>query len=266
MSEGISLSDYVDVRSSSSSASKRPVFTSRKLWVPCGARGVFGGQILGQSLHAASKTIRELGLHSQHCYFLLPALSSTPIEYHVEPLRDGRSYATRLVKAVQGGKVVFVMLASYTVPPVKLPKVGPEWTPFSFIPTTGDRIPAEGPDERETSAKNKGKAKQEAVSHSLAFALQMQQGTEASSSQPEPEAEGYGQRSGVEQPSQGGQTQTSGFADRYQLPFPDNLVPWTECVEEEVRWMDFMRQQGARLKGKRRNAVEEYIQVLSLAS
>ncbi|WWD02254.1 acyl-CoA thioesterase II [Kwoniella europaea PYCC6329] len=96
---------------------------SKPLWVPSGARGVFGGQVIAQSLAAASRTISSpFGLHSMHCYFLLPAHANPDIEYRVERLRDGKSYSNRLVRAWQGDREVFVLLASYTVPPTTLPE------------------------------------------------------------------------------------------------------------------------------------------------
>ena len=75
---------------------------------------VFGGQVIGQALSAAQQTVSaERTVHSLHSYFLLPGDASRPIIYDVEVLRDGRSYATRRVKAVQGGKAIFYMTASF---------------------------------------------------------------------------------------------------------------------------------------------------------
>ncbi|ODN90780.1 acyl-CoA thioesterase II [Cryptococcus wingfieldii CBS 7118] len=95
---------------------------SQNLWVPSGARGVFGGQILAQAIMAATATVSpKLGLHSAHCYFLLPAQKSPTIEYKVEKLSDGRSYSARLVRAWQGDSDIFVLMASYSLPPTALP-------------------------------------------------------------------------------------------------------------------------------------------------
>ncbi|KAJ7071303.1 thioesterase-like superfamily-domain-containing protein [Mycena amicta] len=87
------------------------------LWLPRGARGVFGGQVISQALVAATHTVDPaFGLHALHCYFLLSASASTPIVYFVERLRDGRSYLTRAVKALQNGKCVFMIMCSYQKP------------------------------------------------------------------------------------------------------------------------------------------------------
>jgi acyl-CoA thioesterase 8 len=62
-----------------------------------------GGQLVAQSLHAAMKTVPDkYAVHSQHCYFLLAAKADQNIIYHVTRVRDGKSFATRTVRAVQG--------------------------------------------------------------------------------------------------------------------------------------------------------------------
>lgn len=85
-----------------------------RLWTPEGARGVFGGQILGQSLAAAAGSVpKEKELHSMHSYFLRAGDQSVDIIYHVKRLRDGRNFATRVVQANQGGVSIFVLIASF---------------------------------------------------------------------------------------------------------------------------------------------------------
>ena len=75
---------------------------------------VFGGQVLGQSLLAASLTVDpERLVHSFHAYFLLPGDPSVPIVYDVDTLRDGRSFSARRVAARQHGKHIFYLTASY---------------------------------------------------------------------------------------------------------------------------------------------------------
>jgi len=75
---------------------------------------VFGGQVLGQSLLAASLTVAPDRLvHSFHAYFLLPGDPSVPIVYDVDTLRDGRSFSARRVAARQHGKHIFYLTASY---------------------------------------------------------------------------------------------------------------------------------------------------------
>jgi len=85
-----------------------------------GARGnegwqrVYGGQVLGQALMAASRTVDPArSVHSLHGYFLLAGDPSAPIIYDVERIRDGGSFTTRRVKAIQHGRAIFSMSASY---------------------------------------------------------------------------------------------------------------------------------------------------------
>ena len=76
---------------------------------------VFGGQVAGQALVAAARTIPEPGrlVHSLHAYFLRPGDPSRPVEFHVERMRDGRGFSVRRVLAHQHGKVTFAMSASF---------------------------------------------------------------------------------------------------------------------------------------------------------
>jgi acyl-CoA thioesterase-2 len=81
-----------------------------------GGKSVFGGQVLGQALVAANRTV-EAGrrAHSLHAYFLRPGDMAAPIVYEVERIREGRSFVTRRVKAVQHGEPIFSMMASFQV-------------------------------------------------------------------------------------------------------------------------------------------------------
>ena len=75
---------------------------------------VFGGQVLGQSLHAAYQTVpKDRKVHSMHGYFILGGDIDIPIDYHVDAIRDGRSFTTRRVVAFQEGKAIFNMAASF---------------------------------------------------------------------------------------------------------------------------------------------------------
>ena len=75
---------------------------------------VFGGQVLGQSLHAAYQTVaKDRIAHSMHGYFILGGDINIPIEYHVDAIRDGKSFTTRRVVAFQEGKAIFNMAASF---------------------------------------------------------------------------------------------------------------------------------------------------------
>ena len=79
-----------------------------------GLRRVFGGQVLAQALVAGLRSVgQERTVHSLHGYFILPGELGSPIVYEVENLRDGGSFSTRRVKAIQHGKVIFVMVASF---------------------------------------------------------------------------------------------------------------------------------------------------------
>ncbi|MDX3808033.1 acyl-CoA thioesterase II [Bosea thiooxidans] len=76
---------------------------------------VFGGQVIAQSLYAACKTVEGRQPHSLHAYFLLPGDPEQPIVYEVDRLRDGRSFTTRRVLAIQKGEAIFAMSASFQV-------------------------------------------------------------------------------------------------------------------------------------------------------
>ena len=77
----------------------------------------FGGQVAGQALVAATRTVDPaVVIHSLHAYFLRPGDPTTPILYEVDRIRDGRSFTTRRVVAIQHGKAIFNMSASFHVP------------------------------------------------------------------------------------------------------------------------------------------------------
>lgn len=79
-----------------------------------GFRQLFGGQVLGQALSAASQTVApERNVHSVHGYFLRPGDASLPIVYQVESPRDGGSFTTRTVSAIQKGRAIFTLMASF---------------------------------------------------------------------------------------------------------------------------------------------------------
>jgi acyl-CoA thioesterase II len=77
---------------------------------------VFGGQVLGQALSAALQTVpADRTPHSLHGYFLRVGDVSRPIVYLVDPIRDGRSFTTRRVVAIQGGRAIFNLAASFQI-------------------------------------------------------------------------------------------------------------------------------------------------------
>ena len=78
-----------------------------------GWKRVFGGQVVAQALSAAQRTVVDRAAHSLHAYFLLGGDPSVVIEYDVERIREGRSFATRRVTARQHGKAIFIMSASF---------------------------------------------------------------------------------------------------------------------------------------------------------
>ena len=81
-----------------------------------GFGAIFGGQVLGQALSAASRTVTpDRRNHSFHAYFLRAGDVRLPIVYDVDCVRDGRSFSTRRVRAVQKGKVIFFMSASFQI-------------------------------------------------------------------------------------------------------------------------------------------------------
>ncbi len=82
-----------------------------------GSGRVFGGQVLAQSLWAATQTVPEQRvLHSLHAYFLLAGDLERPIIFEVDRIRDGNSFTTRRVKAIQKGRAIFLMSASFHQP------------------------------------------------------------------------------------------------------------------------------------------------------
>ncbi|MBB3808875.1 acyl-CoA thioesterase II [Pseudochelatococcus contaminans] len=79
-----------------------------------GWQRVFGGQVIGQALVAATRTVEaDRPVHSMHCYFVHPGDPKIPIVYEVKRIRDGRSFTTRYVEAIQHGRAIFTLIASF---------------------------------------------------------------------------------------------------------------------------------------------------------
>ena len=112
------------------------------------AQRVFGGQVAGQALVAAARTVDDdRSVHSLHAYFLRPGDPTVPILYEVDRIRDGRSFTTRRVVAIQHGKAIFNLQASFHVheeglqhedpmptgvaPPETLPDFRERWAPWA---------------------------------------------------------------------------------------------------------------------------------------
>src|SRR3954464_5322427 len=76
---------------------------------------IFGGQVIAQSLLAAYETVEDRVCHSLHCYFIRPGDPTVPIIFEVDRSRDGGSFTTRRVIAVQHGQQIFNLAASFQV-------------------------------------------------------------------------------------------------------------------------------------------------------
>jgi acyl-CoA thioesterase II len=104
---------------------------------------VFGGQVAGQALVAAGRTVpADRPVHSLHAYFIRPGDPAVPLVYMVDRTRDGRSFTTRRVSCVQHGKTIFTLSASF-----QHPEPGPEHSapmpaapPPDSVPSAADRL------------------------------------------------------------------------------------------------------------------------------
>ncbi len=81
-----------------------------------GGRSTYGGQIIGQAMVAASRTVEDRDPHSLHAYFLLPGDMNLPVVYEVDRSRDGGSFSSRRVQAIQHGRPILSMMASFQKP------------------------------------------------------------------------------------------------------------------------------------------------------
>lgn len=110
---------------------------------------VFGGQVLGQALVAAGRTVtcggaERRAAHSLHAYFLRPGDPTYPILYEVDRIRDGKSFTTRRVRAVQRGEAIFSLSASFHVEERGLSHQSamPAAPPPEAVPSNEERIQA----------------------------------------------------------------------------------------------------------------------------
>ncbi|MEL6357776.1 MAG: acyl-CoA thioesterase II [Bacteroidota bacterium] len=125
------------------------LFRGQSRWV--GSNRVFGGQVLAQALSAAMETIPEdRFVHSLHGYFVLPGDIEKPIIFEVDRIRDGGSFTTRAVKAIQNGAAIFHLTASFQlqqdgfVHQIEMPKVLPPDDLVSYegmAKQFGDQLP-----------------------------------------------------------------------------------------------------------------------------
>jgi acyl-CoA thioesterase-2 len=104
---------------------------------------VFGGQVAGQALVAAGRTVpADRPVHSLHAYFIRPGDPAVPIIYLVDRVRDGRSFTTRRISAVQHGKTIFTLSASFhhDEPGVAHATPMPQVPPPESIAPTAERV------------------------------------------------------------------------------------------------------------------------------
>jgi acyl-CoA thioesterase II len=113
---------------------------------------VFGGQVAAQALVAAGRTVPDdRPVHSLHAYFLRPGDPDVPIIYMVDRIRDGRSFTTRRVVAIQHGRAIFTLSASFhiveggaehqlSMPEAPDPDIVPIWQ--DRLKEIGDHVPA----------------------------------------------------------------------------------------------------------------------------
>ena len=114
---------------------------------------VFGGQVIGQALVAAQRTVgTDRFVHSLHAYFMRPGDSSVPIVYQVERLRDGGSFSTRRVTAIQHGHAIFSLEGSFQIDeggldhqlamPLDVPHPDTLMNGRDLVAAYGDQVPA----------------------------------------------------------------------------------------------------------------------------
>ncbi|MEM7136495.1 MAG: acyl-CoA thioesterase II [Myxococcota bacterium] len=105
---------------------------------------IFGGLVAAQSHIAACRTVESRRAHSLHGYFLREGDTKVPVIYHVDRIRDGRSFATRRVVAKQHGKAIFNMSVSFQAPEDGLEhqRPMPDAPPPNSIPTNKERMAA----------------------------------------------------------------------------------------------------------------------------
>ncbi|KAF6040845.1 ACOT8 [Bugula neritina] len=90
------------------------LYIADQFWKAQRARGTFGGQIIGQALMSASRTVADnLNLHSIHSYFLRPGDPNSPVIYKVSRTRDGGSFSSRSISAIQKGRPILTLQASF---------------------------------------------------------------------------------------------------------------------------------------------------------
>ncbi len=108
---------------------------------------IFGGQVAAQAMVAAARTVdEERPVHSLHAYFLRPGDPTVPVLYEVDRIRDGRSFTTRRVVAIQHGRAIFNMSASFHIrePGLEYLEPMPDVPEPDTLPTREERHAASG--------------------------------------------------------------------------------------------------------------------------
>ena len=104
-----------------------------------GFPALFGGQVLGQSIAAAYQTVAtDRRIHSLHSYFLLSGDAKLPVVYNIENVRDGKSFSTRRVKAIQKGRTIYDMTASFQI---KESGLSHQYADMQLVPAPEDVVP-----------------------------------------------------------------------------------------------------------------------------
>ncbi|MBF4995433.1 acyl-CoA thioesterase II [Arthrobacter gandavensis] len=136
------LIDLLDLSDAGGAKTDEDIFVGSSQQEP--RKRVFGGQVLGQSLVAAARTVSSDRLmHSMHGYFLRPGDTELPITFGVERLRDGRSFSARRTHAYQNGVPILSLIASFQIPDegVDHQEPMPEGIPEpESLPTTADLL------------------------------------------------------------------------------------------------------------------------------
>ncbi len=127
-----------------------------------GGHRVFGGQVLGQALAAAYATVEGRQVHSLHAYFLRAGDPDHPIVYEVDRSRDGKSFSSRRVVAIQHGEQIFHMSASFQV------RARPAIDRQAEMPKVPDPESLPDMDDRRRRVEAQGAGSAAAVSHSRA--------------------------------------------------------------------------------------------------
>ncbi len=127
---------------SSDARTTEDIFTGDSHAMPLGR--IYGGQVLGQSVVAASRTVSEdRPIHSMHGYFLRPGDSSRGLTFSVDRLRDGRSFSARRTQAYQEGVPIFSMIASFQTDDAGLDHAEPMPdvpAPEALVPQESDQL------------------------------------------------------------------------------------------------------------------------------